>query len=79
MQPAYPTMQKVTASHLDRDAYLYVRQSSLRKVVEHGESTQRQYALRERALALGRKTPDDVFFETRPVRVAAWSTAENST
>ncbi|MCH7496197.1 MAG: hypothetical protein IH825_08945, partial [Candidatus Marinimicrobia bacterium] len=45
--------QKVTASHLDRDAYLYVRQSSLRQVVEHGESTKRQYALRERALALG--------------------------
>ena len=53
MQPAYPTVQKVTASHLGRDAYLYVRQSSLRQVVEHGESTQRQYALRERALALG--------------------------
>lgn len=45
--------QKVTAEHLRRDAYLYVRQSSLKQVVEHGESTQRQYALRERALALG--------------------------
>ena len=28
--------QKVTASHLSRDAYLYVRQSSLRQVFEHG-------------------------------------------
>ena len=45
--------QKVTASHLSRDAYLYVRQSSLRQVFEHGESTRRQYALRERAVALG--------------------------
>jgi DNA invertase Pin-like site-specific DNA recombinase len=45
--------QKVTAEHLRRDAYLYVRQSSLKQVVEHGESTQRQYALRERAVALG--------------------------
>jgi len=45
--------QKVTASHLDRDAYLYVRQSSLRQVHQNGESTERQYALRERALALG--------------------------
>ena len=53
MQPANPSVQKVTASHLGRDAYLYVRQSSLRQVAEHGESTQRQYALRERALALG--------------------------
>ena len=45
--------QMVTASHLSRDAYLYVRQSSLRQVFEHGESTRRQYALRERAVALG--------------------------
>jgi DNA invertase Pin-like site-specific DNA recombinase len=45
--------QKVTALHLARDAYLYVRQSSLRQVMENTESTQRQYALRERAVALG--------------------------
>ena len=45
--------QKITAEHLRRDAYLYVRQSSLRQVFENTESTQRQYALRERAVALG--------------------------
>jgi len=44
---------KVTADHLRRDAYLYVRQSSLRQVMENTESTQRQYALRDRAVALG--------------------------
>ena len=44
--------QKVTA-HLSRMAYLYVRQSTLRQVFENTESTQRQYALRERAVALG--------------------------
>jgi DNA invertase Pin-like site-specific DNA recombinase len=44
---------KVTASHLKRDAYLYVRQSTLRQVFENTESTQRQYALRQRAVALG--------------------------
>ena len=44
---------KVSTNHLDRDAYLYVRQSTLRQVVENTESTQRQYALRERAIALG--------------------------
>ena len=44
---------KVTADHLKRDAYLYIRQSTLRQVVEHGESTQRQYALRDRAIAAG--------------------------
>ncbi len=45
--------QKITASHLARGAYLYVRQSTLRQVVENTESTTRQYALRERAVALG--------------------------
>lgn len=44
---------KVTADHLKRDAYLYVRQSTLRQVAEHGESTQRQYGLRDRAIAAG--------------------------
>ena len=44
---------KVNASHLERRAYLYVRQSTLRQVLENTESTKRQYALRERAVALG--------------------------
>ena len=46
-------LSKVTPDHLRRDAFLYVRQSSLRQVVENTESTQRQYALRDRAIALG--------------------------
>lgn len=45
--------QKVAASHLHRDAYLYVRQSTVRQVFENTESTRRQYGLRERAVALG--------------------------
>ena len=45
--------EKVTAGHLRRNAYLYVRQSTLRQVLENTESTQRQYALRQRAVALG--------------------------
>jgi hypothetical protein len=44
---------KVTAAHLTRGAYLYVRQSSLKQVINNTESTQRQYALRHRAIALG--------------------------
>ena len=47
------TASKVTASHLARTAYLYVRQSTLRQVLNNTESTQRQYALRQRAVALG--------------------------
>ena len=46
-------LPKVTPDPLRRDAFLYVRQSSLRQVVENTESTQRQYALRDRAIALG--------------------------
>ncbi|HWS95674.1 MAG TPA: recombinase family protein, partial [Candidatus Methylomirabilis sp.] len=47
------TIQKVTASHLKRSALLYVRQSTPRQVLENTESKQRQYALRQRAEALG--------------------------
>jgi len=44
---------RVASSHLSRDAYLYIRQSTLRQVSENGESTRRQYALRDRAAGLG--------------------------
>src|ERR1700727_745134 len=44
---------KVTSQHLERDAYLYIRQSTPRQVLENTESTKRQYALRDRAVALG--------------------------
>jgi DNA invertase Pin-like site-specific DNA recombinase len=47
------TQDKLQASHLNRDAYLYVRQSTLQQVLENTESTERQYALRQRAVALG--------------------------
>ena len=45
--------QKITASHLKRNAYLYVRQSTMQQVFENTASTQRQYGLRQRAVALG--------------------------
>ena len=45
--------QKVQVGHLKRNAYLYVRQSTLRQVFENTESTKRQYGLRQRAIALG--------------------------
>ncbi|MGH8142373.1 MAG: recombinase family protein [Steroidobacteraceae bacterium] len=47
------THQKVSADHLRRDAFLYVRQSSLRQMFENTESSKRQYALRDRAVSLG--------------------------
>lgn len=47
------THSKVQPRHLKKNAYLYVRQSSLRQVFENSESTKRQYDLRQRAVALG--------------------------
>src|SRR6267143_2632164 len=44
---------KVQPHHLERGAYLYIRQSSMRQVLENIESTKRQYALRSRAIGLG--------------------------
>jgi DNA invertase Pin-like site-specific DNA recombinase len=46
-------MGKIDASHVQRRACVYVRQSSMAQVQHHRESTQRQYNLRERAMALG--------------------------
>jgi len=48
------TASKVTAAHLARTAYLYVRQSTLRQVIHNTESAERQYALRQRASAPSR-------------------------
>ena len=44
---------KIQPIHLQRLAVVYLRQSTMRQVVEHPESTRRQYALRERASQLG--------------------------
>ena len=44
---------KINADHLRRDAFVYVRQSTQRQVFENTESTKRQYALRDRAVAMG--------------------------
>ena len=44
---------KVRLEHLNRDALIYVRQSTMAQVRFNQESTQRQYALQEKALSLG--------------------------
>ena len=48
---------KITASHLARQAIVYLRQSSAAQVENNRESTERQYALAEKARDLG--WPDD--------------------
>ena len=47
------TDPKVKPEHLCRGACVYVRQSTPTQVEHHRESTQRQYALVERARTLG--------------------------
>ena len=44
---------KVRDHHLDRKAIVYIRQSSPQQVADHKESTARQYALADLAVALG--------------------------
>jgi len=46
-------MGKIKKQHLDRAAYIYVRQSSLSQVEKNLESQRRQYALVDRARDLG--------------------------
>jgi DNA invertase Pin-like site-specific DNA recombinase len=43
----------ISDTHLKRRAYVYVRQSSMAQVMEHTESTRRQYELVDRAVGLG--------------------------
>jgi DNA invertase Pin-like site-specific DNA recombinase len=44
---------KITEHHRSKPAYIYLRQSTPAQVLHHQESTERQYALREKALELG--------------------------
>jgi len=53
MNPVILQPQKIKSDHLERNALIYVRQSTIAQVRFNQESTQRQYALREKALSLG--------------------------
>src|ERR1700694_5699620 len=44
---------KIADHHRSRSAYVYLRQSTPGQVLHHQESTERQYALREKAQELG--------------------------
>lgn len=46
-------MSKITAEHLSRSAYVYIRQSTTDQLLHNHESRRRQYALAERARGLG--------------------------
>ena len=47
------TASKITNTHLQKTAFVYIRQSSMGQVRHHRESTERQYALQETARSLG--------------------------
>ena len=51
------TINKITSEHTDKVAYVYVRQSTMGQVRLNPESTQRQYALEQRARSLGWSSP----------------------
>lgn len=44
---------KIQSCHTEKPAYVYIRQSTMGQVRHHQESTERQYALKDKALALG--------------------------
>jgi DNA invertase Pin-like site-specific DNA recombinase len=44
---------KIRPTHLQKPAYIYIRQSTMAQVRHHQESTERQYALKDKAIALG--------------------------
>ena len=48
-----PRLDKIRLEHLERRAFVYVRQSSFAQVLHNTGSTARQYDLKQRALDLG--------------------------
>src|SRR3954468_15437358 len=53
-------MTKIMPEHLARTAFIYVRQSTADQVLNHHESRRRQYALVDRARALGRAAVEGI-------------------
>ena len=53
-------MTKITAEHLSRDAFVYIRQSTADQLVHNQESRRRQYGLADRAKQLGWATVEVV-------------------
>lgn len=60
LAPGRPAMTKITAEHLARSAYVYIRQSTADQLLHNDESRRRQYALADRARRLGWTTVEIV-------------------
>ena len=50
---AMPRSEKIDERHLERLAVVYVRQSTVQQIMDHRESTNLQYGLVDRAIAMG--------------------------
>ena len=80
---------KITASHLSRQAIVYLRQSSAAQVEHNRESTDRQYALAAKARELGWPNDRIIVIDDRnqfgllvrrhAPRVARWNVLGNRT
>lgn len=68
---------KITAAHQIRDAYVYVRQSTLTQVREHTESLERQYELAFRAQSLGWRADQVIIVDEDLGRSGADTTARD--
>jgi DNA invertase Pin-like site-specific DNA recombinase len=66
---------KITGSHRERMAVIYLRQSSMVQVREHAESTRSQYALADKAAALGWARPDIEVIDTDRGVSGKWGVA----
>jgi len=64
MNTAPQASSKVSAAHLRRGAYLYVRQSTIKQVLTNTESALRQYDLRGRAIAFGWSSDQIIVIDT---------------
>lgn len=65
--------QKVLDIHLRRNAYLYVRQSTMKQVYNNQESTKRQYGLQEHAVLLGWNADQIIIIDDDQGKTAATS------
>ena len=68
---------KITSEHLARQAIVYVRQSTLRQVLENTESTERQYALVAKAAEYGWPATQTVVIDEDQGRSAASAVGRN--
>src|SRR6202049_2265022 len=59
-RPGRSAMTKITADHLSRGAFVYIRQSTADQLLHNQESRRRQYGLAERAKQLGWATVEIV-------------------